>query len=99
MAQENETTVADLLNTLTYNMCWSYGRATVAINIPPPVYYADLACERGRRYLARLFFGDSATDTHENKVKGKNAEQTKAEGKRPESRDAEQKDIAVHPDL
>jgi len=37
--------------------------------------------------------------SHENKVKGKNAEQTKAEGKRPESRDAEQKDIAVHPDL
>ena len=35
----------------THNLCYIYGRATKAVSICPPAYYADLACERGRCYL------------------------------------------------
>lgn len=45
--------VADVVETLTFNMCHLLGRATTAVSIPPPVFYADLACERGRRLLGR----------------------------------------------
>ena len=31
-------------------MCYLFGRSTGPVNIPPPVYYADLACERSRCY-------------------------------------------------
>lgn len=43
------------LERLTYNMCYLYGKATTSVSIPPPVYYADRACDRGRRYLSRVF--------------------------------------------
>lgn len=43
------------LERLTYNMCYLYGKATTSVSIPPPVYYADKACDRGRRYLSRVF--------------------------------------------
>lgn len=46
---------ADVLEDLTHNMCHLFGRATKAVSICPPAYYADLLCERGRCYLARLF--------------------------------------------
>lgn len=36
-------------------MCYLYGKATTSVSIPPPVYYADKACDRGRRYLSRVF--------------------------------------------
>jgi len=31
-----------------------FGRATKAVSICPPAYYADLACERSRCYLGEL---------------------------------------------
>lgn len=43
------------LERLTYNMCYLYGKATTSVSIRPPVYYADKACDRGRRYLSRMF--------------------------------------------
>ena len=43
------------LERLTYNMCYLYGKATTSVSIPPPVYYADKACDRGRRYLSKVF--------------------------------------------
>lgn len=46
---------ADVLEDLTHNLCYMYGRATKAVSICPPAYYADLACERARRYLASVF--------------------------------------------
>ena len=44
-------------------MCWKtsrttrviFGRATKAVSICPPAYYADIACERPRRYLDRFY--------------------------------------------
>ena len=46
---------ADDLENLTHNMCYLFGRATKSVSICPPAYYADLACDRGRRYLSGLF--------------------------------------------
>ena len=45
----------DELERLTYNLCYLYGKATTSVSIPPPVYYADKACDRGRRYLSKVF--------------------------------------------
>jgi eukaryotic translation initiation factor 2C len=47
--------VADVVEDLTHNMCYLFGRATKAVSLCPPAYYADLACERARCYLASLF--------------------------------------------
>jgi eukaryotic translation initiation factor 2C len=48
---------ADALEDLTHNLCYLFGRATKAVSICPPAYYADLVCERARCYLSRLFDG------------------------------------------
>ena len=50
------------LERLTYSLCHLYGKATVSVSIPPPVYYADLACGRGKRYLSRVFDQDQRMD-------------------------------------
>ncbi|RFU29653.1 hypothetical protein B7463_g6697, partial [Scytalidium lignicola] len=46
---------ADSLEDLTHNMCYLFARATKAVSICPPAYYADLACERARCYLSSVF--------------------------------------------
>jgi eukaryotic translation initiation factor 2C len=52
---------ADQLQNLTHNLCYTFARATRAVSICPPAYYADLLCERGRSYLhAVLKGGDMA---------------------------------------
>lgn len=42
---------ADELQGITHNLCYLFGRATRAVSICPPAYYADILCERGRCYL------------------------------------------------
>ena len=42
---------ASSLQTATHNLCYNFGRATRAVSVCPPAYYADLICERGRAYL------------------------------------------------
>lgn len=42
---------ADQLQGMTHQMCYLFNRATKAVSICPPAYYADLLCERGRAYL------------------------------------------------
>jgi eukaryotic translation initiation factor 2C len=39
---------------LTNNNSYTVGRATKAVGVASPAYYADLACERGRCYLHEL---------------------------------------------
>lgn len=46
---------ADEIQGLTHNLCYLFGRATKGVSLVPPAYYADLACERGRCYIAELF--------------------------------------------
>ena len=46
---------ADALEELTHNMCHLFGRATKAVSLCPPAYYADLLCTRLRCYLSDQF--------------------------------------------
>ncbi|KAH7885084.1 Piwi domain-containing protein [Phlebopus sp. FC_14] len=48
--------------------CYLYARATKAVSLMPPAYYADLACERGRYYLNDFLNADDKTSNvvHEN---------------------------------
>ncbi|KAI9374393.1 ribonuclease H-like domain-containing protein [Aspergillus egyptiacus] len=46
---------ADMLEAMTHSMCYLFGRATKAVSICPPAYYADLVCTRARTYLSRAF--------------------------------------------
>ncbi|KAM5451878.1 hypothetical protein MaudCBS49596_003706 [Microsporum audouinii] len=55
-------TVADELEDLTHNMCYLFARATKAVSICPPAYYADLVCERARAYLNHCY-DDNASQT------------------------------------
>ena len=49
------TVATDALQDLTHKMCYLWGRATKSVSICPPAYYADLVCERARRYLSRYY--------------------------------------------
>jgi len=46
---------ADVVQQLTHNLSYTYGRATKGVSLVPPAYYADLACTRARVYLSQLF--------------------------------------------
>jgi len=48
---------ANALEKLTHDMCYLYGRATKAVSICPPAYYADIVCTRARCHNAGLFEG------------------------------------------
>lgn len=48
---------AEELQTITHHLCYGFGRATKAVSICPPAYYADILCERGRCYLAQYVNG------------------------------------------
>jgi len=54
---------ADALQRLTNCTSYMFGRATRAVSLIPPAYYADLACDRGRCYIHDLL---SAGDTSSN---------------------------------
>ncbi|KZT01938.1 argonaute-like protein [Laetiporus sulphureus 93-53] len=45
---------ADTLQQGTHTASYLYARATKAVSLVPPAYYADLACERARYYLNTL---------------------------------------------
>ncbi|KAI1095581.1 Piwi-domain-containing protein [Rostrohypoxylon terebratum] len=49
------TGAADGLQTLTHEMCYLFGRATKAVSICPPAYYADIICTRQRVYMHEAF--------------------------------------------
>ncbi|CAA7266206.1 unnamed protein product [Cyclocybe aegerita] len=52
---------ADELQTLTNAVSYMFARATKAVSLVSPAYYADLACERGRCYLHKLLQGISSS--------------------------------------
>lgn len=56
---------ADQLQGLTNSVSYMFARATKAVSLVSPAYYADLACERGRCYIHRLLHGysDSGAST------------------------------------
>ena len=65
--------VADVLENLTHNMCYLFGRATKAVSICPPAYYADKVCERARCYLTELFDAPTPLGTPAQSVAGDGA--------------------------
>lgn len=46
---------ADSVESLTNALSHMYGRATKAVSLCPPAYYADIACERARAWLSGVF--------------------------------------------
>ncbi|KAK2594352.1 hypothetical protein QQS21_007953 [Conoideocrella luteorostrata] len=83
--------IADIVEDLTHNMCYLFGRATKAISLCPPAYYADLACKRARCYLANLF--DTPSSSADPSVAGSSA--AGEAGVVPPSAD----DVHIHPKL
>ena len=63
------------LENLTHNMCYLFGRATTAVSICPPAYYADIACERARRYLSRFFDASTSSEAGGEENTGPGAEE------------------------
>jgi len=49
---------ADVLEELTHSLCYMFGRATKAVSLCPPAYYADIVAERARCYLHDQFDPD-----------------------------------------
>ena len=82
---ERDLSPTDRLQKLTNSLCYLFSRATKAVKIPAPVYYADIACERASRYLA----GVDTTD----------AESVMTEGQRAARCSQYQDQIKVHENL
>ncbi|KAI9786409.1 MAG: hypothetical protein M1839_006869 [Geoglossum umbratile] len=53
----------DVLEQLTHNMCYLFGRSTVPVSICPPAYYADILCERGRCYIYEVYNAERTVKT------------------------------------
>lgn len=54
----------DVIQGLVNNASYMYARATRAVSLVPPAYYADLACERGRLYIQELLNGSGNDLSH-----------------------------------
>ncbi|KAF8551548.1 Piwi-domain-containing protein [Imleria badia] len=50
---------ADDLQRVTNDLSYMFERATKAVSLVSPAYWADVACERGRCYLHKLLHGDT----------------------------------------
>lgn len=46
---------ANELEKLTHQLCYMHGRATRAVKVCMPAYYADLVCDRARQYLSQVY--------------------------------------------
>ena len=58
---QGQASAADALEKITHGLCYLFGRATSAVSICPPAYYADLVCERARCYLSEQFAPPSSS--------------------------------------
>ena len=80
----------DRLQKLTNSLCYLFSRATKAVKIPAPVYYADIACDRASRYLAGVDTNDGESVT---------SARTETEGERVARCNRYQDLIKVHDNL
>jgi len=52
------------IQTLVFELCHNYARATRSVSIPAPVYYADIVCSRAKFHTGdEIDFSDSASDS------------------------------------
>ncbi|KAJ4387602.1 hypothetical protein N0V93_008198 [Gnomoniopsis smithogilvyi] len=58
-AKAKKVNAANEVEMLTQALCYTFGRATKAVSICTPAYYADILCERARLYNADLFKGSN----------------------------------------
>ncbi|KAJ4412457.1 hypothetical protein N0V82_008775 [Gnomoniopsis sp. IMI 355080] len=58
-AKGKSVNVANEVEKLTHALSYTFARATKAVGICTPAYYADILCERARLYLADVFRGDN----------------------------------------
>ena len=63
MVHDENKFKSDELQGLTNSVSYMFARATKAVSLVSPAYYADLACERGRCYLHRLLQGIGGSGT------------------------------------
>lgn len=57
-------------------MCYLFGRATKAVSICPPAYYADLVCSRARAHKSELF--DTVPTDTDSSISGDKTEAVKS---------------------
>lgn len=60
--KDNGAAAVAALESATHNMCYLFNRATKAVSICPPAYYADIVCTRARLYQSRAFDRVLASD-------------------------------------
>ncbi|KAI0529001.1 hypothetical protein KFK09_001546 [Dendrobium nobile] len=82
LVDENNFSPNDL-QTLTYNLCYTYARCRRSVSIVPPAYYAHLAASRARFYL--------------NPMTSENASQPRAAAANEPPNTSEDRDRAVTP--
>lgn len=78
---------AELLENFTHDMSYLFGRATRAVSVCTPAYYADILCTRARAYMSALANPDTRSMIEESIANG-----------RPESQ-KRVLDGKIHPDL
>ena len=66
---------ADDIQQGTHDVSYLYARATKAVSLIPPAYYADLACERGRCYLNDFLVDDKTSTVGSTTAKGDRKEE------------------------
>ncbi|RDB21860.1 Protein argonaute 1B [Hypsizygus marmoreus] len=89
---ENSFT-ADEIQQGTHDTSYLYARATKAVSLIPPAYYADLACERGRCYLNDFVVDDKTS------VSGRSKYDRDEEMKRVFSAARDSWGTGLHPDV
>jgi eukaryotic translation initiation factor 2C len=69
------------LQELTYKLCYTYARATLGVSYPPPAYYADRLCDRGRAYLKNWFSPDRVSAEYNSYVAIANSIKQREQGR------------------
>ncbi|KAI0139924.1 Piwi-domain-containing protein [Hypoxylon sp. NC0597] len=85
--EKYEKDPANKLEAFTHGLCFMFGRTTNAVSICTPAYYADIACNRARCYVADTESNSRASQTQAARVGLKRDEPTGSEG------------LLVHPNL
>jgi len=62
---------ANELESMTHAMCYLFGRATKGVSLVPPAYYADLVCDRARRWLSKVYDGATVASSEDGGVEAR----------------------------